>query len=298
MTITILTHHRPSTPPLKIAILLNSYRSSFISEIRDSYTRSISAVSPDAQLSFFYPADHFGNDSLAFPDPDLFDLIVIGGGNVNPRKRHAWILSVHKFILEEVVPRRKKMLGICWGHQTLSMLFGGEVVDMEVPELGVTESKLTPTGTQFFSSNCSASPKRFSHSNSNSHALETAGGQGLGGILRLQQHHRREVGTAPKGFHEILANNQSFLSHNNAILTFQGHPEKDARCAKLRIGDAARWFQGTESGGDHAAMMGRIQRDMERQHDGAEVWRRVFEWVKEKPLAGMEVHGHGGVVHL
>ncbi|KAK4225052.1 class I glutamine amidotransferase-like protein [Podospora fimiseda] len=281
MTITTHHHHQPSRlglsppPKLKIAILLNSYRSPFIAEIRDSYTRSIGAVSPESHLSFFYPADHYGNDSLAFPDPELFDLIVVGGGNADPRKKHAWILRVHKFILDVVAHHpRKKIVGICWGHQTISMLFGGEIVDMDVPELGVTESKLTPSGTQFFSA------------------------IGQGGILRLQQHHRRAVGTPPRGFHELLAGNQSFLSHNNSILTFQGHPEKDARCAKLRIGDAMRWF-GVELG-DHAAM-GRIQRDMERQHDGHEVWGRVLEWVREKGsgVGMMDHHSvHGGGMHL
>ncbi|KAK3985232.1 class I glutamine amidotransferase-like protein [Cladorrhinum sp. PSN332] len=289
MTITTIAQpSRLSPPKLKIAILLNSYRSPFIAEIRDSYTRSIGAVSPESQLSFFYPADHYGNDSLAFPDPESFDLIVVGGGNADPRKKHAWILRVHKFILDVVAHHpRKKMVGLCWGHQTISMLFGGEIVDMDVPELGVTESKLTPAGSQFFSS-----PKR----TPTAHCHVEAPGQG--GILRLQQHHRRAVGTPPRGFYELLAGNQSFLSHNNSILTFQGHPEKDARCAKLRIGDAMRWF-GVEVG-DHVAM-GRIQRDMERQHDGHEVWGRVFEWVREKGSGvGMEVHhsAHGGGMHL
>ncbi|KAK1756478.1 class I glutamine amidotransferase-like protein [Echria macrotheca] len=254
----------PSAPPrvhqtndnsagLKIAILLNSYRSPFIADIRDSYTRSIAAVSPDAVLTFFYPAeiaDHF-------PDPDLFDLIVIGGGNADPRKKHAWILRVHRFILDVVTNfPTKKLCGICWGHQTISMLFGGEVVDLGVPELGVTEAKLTPLGQRFFTV-----PFRMGIKNE--------------GTVRLQQHHRRAVGTPPRGFYELMAGNQAFLSHNGAILTFQGHPEKDARAARVRIRDAARWF-GTDMG-DARAVAELVER-MEMQHDGLEVWRRVLMW--------------------
>jgi len=121
--------------------------------------------------------------------------------------------------------------------------------------LGVTEAKLTPAGRRFF-------------------ARET----GNDAVL-LQQHHRREVGTPPRGFYELLVGNQSFLSHNNAILTLQGHPEKDARCAKLRIRDATRWF-GVEE--DDKAALASIARAMDREHDGPEVWGRIFEWAREK----------------
>jgi len=125
------------TTPLSIAILLNSYRSPFITEIRDSYIRSIQAVSgPRSSLTFFYPAES-DSDEERFPDPSEFDLIVVGGGNADPRRKHPWILRVHRFILDVVANHpRKKLCGICWGHQTISMLFGGEVVDMEQPEVG------------------------------------------------------------------------------------------------------------------------------------------------------------------
>ncbi|KAK3323005.1 class I glutamine amidotransferase-like protein [Apodospora peruviana] len=246
--------------PLNIAILLNSYRSPYIAEIRDSYVRSISAVSRNSSLTFFYPAEKADGD---FPDPDAFDLIVIGGSNADPRKTHQWILRVHRFILDVVAHHPgKKMCGICWGHQTISLLFGGEIVDMEKPELGVTEATLTPTGRRFFSHN---------HKNTTTKNNET-------GVLRMQQHHRRAVGVKPKGFYELLAGHQSFLSHNNAILTFQGHPEKDARAAKLRVKDAARWF-GTDVSDDHA--VGDLVRQMEMKHDGTEIWERILRWARE-----------------
>ncbi|KAK3369756.1 class I glutamine amidotransferase-like protein [Lasiosphaeria ovina] len=239
--------------PLNIAILLNSFRSPFIAEIRESYVRSIGAVTPECRLSFFYPADCPGD----FPDPDAFDLIVVGGSNTDPRKQHAWIQRVHHFIVSVVADYPgKKLCGICWGHQTISLVFGGQIVDMETPELGVTESKMTPAGRQFF----------------------VRGGQGGDGVVRLQQHHRRAVGVRPEGFHELLAGHQAFLSYNNAILTFQGHPEKDAETAKLRVKDAVRWF-GTDLA-DKQAVEDLVWR-MELQHDGPEIWERVLQWTRE-----------------
>lgn len=121
----------PHAPPLRIAILLNSYKSPFITQIRQSYVRTITAVSPRSRLTFFYPAE-----KDEFPDPADFDLIVVGGSNVDPRKSHEWIRKVHHFVLGVTKDfPDKKLCGICWGHQTISRIFGGVVVDMEYPEV-------------------------------------------------------------------------------------------------------------------------------------------------------------------
>lgn len=174
--------------PLRIAILLNSYRSPFLPAIRASYERAITAVSPDAQLSFFFPAYSDDNDANNDPkrpqhhhhhqqyqhyqqlggegtlpsDPSAYDLIVLGGSNVDPRARHhAWIQKVHRFVRDCVSQSQSppgpsgaagtagagsggktpKMCGICWGHQTIALLFGGEVVEAERPEVRKTNTQ-------------------------------------------------------------------------------------------------------------------------------------------------------------
>ncbi|KAI1282349.1 class I glutamine amidotransferase-like protein [Xylaria sp. FL0933] len=238
--------------PLRIAILLNSYRSRLLPAIRGSYQRTIGAVAPDAQLAFYEPANRPGE----FPNPDYFDLIVLGGSNVDPRKRHPWILEVHEFVRRMVRDYpHKKLLGICWGHQTISSVFGGKLVDAAVPEMGVASVELTIKGRHFF------------------HEAAALGS------FKLQQHHRREVAVAPYGFTPLALGNQCFLSESNAILTFQGHPEKDAETARLRLHDSARWF-GFDAISDEKAWA-RLVMLMETPHDGEMVWRRVFEWVRE-----------------
>ncbi|KAL1861583.1 hypothetical protein VTK73DRAFT_7043 [Phialemonium thermophilum] len=153
------------------------------------------------------------------------------------------------------------MCGICWGHQTIALVFGGEVVDMAMPELGVTEVTLTAAGERFFKpqqealTTCATSPPT---------------------TLRVQQHHRREVSVAPPEFVHLAADNQIFLSPNNNILTIQSHPEKDAQTAKLRIGDVRRWFPegvGTED---------EVIKRMELPHDGLAIWERILRWALEE----------------
>lgn len=137
--------HVPEAGPLRIAILLNSYRSRILPAIRASYQRTIGAVAPDAQLAFYEPANRPGE----FPDPDYFDLVVIGGSNVDPRKRHPWILEVHAFVRRVVRDYpHKKLLGICWGHQTISSVFGGRVADAATPEVSRTRPILSSYSLQ------------------------------------------------------------------------------------------------------------------------------------------------------
>ncbi|KAI1376731.1 class I glutamine amidotransferase-like protein [Hypoxylon crocopeplum] len=242
--------------PLRIAILLNSYRSRILPAIRASYERTISAVAPDVKLAFYEPAN-----KGEFPDPSYFDLIVFGGSNVDPRKSHPWILEVHQF-LRRIVTQfpDKKVLGICWGHQTISRVFGGKVVDAANPEMGVANVNLTEAGRQFFP--------------------EAA----VLGSFRLQQHHRREVAVTPTAFVLLAQGNQCLLSESNTILTFQGHPEKDAETARLRMHDSMRWF-GFDATLDEKAWA-KLQLLVDMEHDGPAVWRRIMEWVKEPPVLG------------
>ncbi|KAI2630632.1 class I glutamine amidotransferase-like protein [Hypoxylon sp. NC1633] len=242
--------------PLRIAILLNSYRSRILPAIRASYERTIGGVAPDAKLAFYEPAN-IGQ----FPDPAYFDLIVVGGSNVDPRKSHAWILDVHHFLRRLVTHfPDKKVLGICWGHQTISRVFGGKVVDAAYPEMGVATINLTEAGRRFFPE--AAAP----------------------GSFKLQQHHRREVAVAPAGFVRLAHGNQCLLSESNTILTFQGHPEKDAEAARLRMHDSMRWY-GFDAALDEKAWA-RLQELIFMEHDGPAVWSRILRWVGEPSVPG------------
>lgn len=113
------------------------------------------------------------------------------------------------------------------------------------------------------------------------------------GSLRLQQHHRREVAAAAPAFAQLARGNQCLLSESNTVLTFQGHPEKDAETARLRLHDAARWYglRMIDDGGDSDGALdekawARLEAMITAEHDGPAVWRRILEWVWEPPVLG------------
>ncbi len=102
------------------------------------------------------------------------------------------------------------------------------------------------------------------------------------GSFRLQQHHRREVAVAAPGFRQLAHGNQCLLNEEGTILTFQGHPEKDAETARLRMHDSSRWF-GFDSLDEKSWT--KLQNMINMEHDGEMVWRRVLEWVRESESA-------------
>lgn len=78
-----------------------------------------------------------------------------------------------------------------------------------------------------------------------------------------------------------MAGNECLVNRANTILTFQGHPEKDAETAKLRVWDAERWL-GVDCADANA--VGALERRMEARDDGMVVWERVLTWAtEEKP---------------
>ena len=82
----------------------------------------------------------------------------------------------------------------------------------------------------------------------------------------------------PKGFTELAHQRQCLVNEENTILTFQGHPEKDAQTARLRIADSERWF-GTSLQDHHAVTC--FVTALEREDDGKEIWRRILVWATE-----------------
>lgn len=105
------------------------------------------------------------------------------------------------------------------------------------------------------------------------------------GSLLVQQHHRRDVVEAGQGFFQLAENNQILINEKGTILTFQGHPEKDAQTARLRIGDAIKWY-GFEREDDDA--WEQLGARLELEHEGQTIWKQILEWARE-PIMDFEM---------
>lgn len=186
------------------------------------------------------------------PDPAEYDLIVLSGGTADPMGHDPWVLKLQKYLRKTVSEYPKqKLVGICWGHQTISVTFGGVVENMPGPELGVTQIDLTSEGKKMFPFTKDAH-------------------------LRIHEFHRRQIEVPAKGFRALAKGNQSFLNETNTILTFQGHPEMTGSVGKIALGNSPHYMGIDEMEKDV------IAERMELSHDGLDVWKRILEWITEE----------------
>jgi len=173
---------------LKIAVLINiegpnspATRASFISVITAA-SASIRDPAPPI-IDFFDPVV-----AQVYPDPSKYDLIVLSGGSADPMGSDPWVLKLQEFLRTTVAHHPKqKMVGICWGHQTICVALGGKVGRMDAAEVGVTRIELTKEGSKMFT-------------------LADNGG------VRMHEFHRREVKVPAKGFIPLGGGNQTFLT--------------------------------------------------------------------------------------
>lgn len=84
----------------------------------------------------------------AIPAPTGFDLLVVMGGpmDVWQEDRYPWLRAEKAAIRSWVLELGKPFLGICFGHQLLAEVLGGEVSALAEPEVGLADVHLTQAG--------------------------------------------------------------------------------------------------------------------------------------------------------
>lgn len=234
---------------ISIAILLNGYDSPYKPGIRNSFQQALAAATsptPSPSIDFYDPII-----AQIYPDPSKYDLIVLSGGTEDPMGSAPWVLKLQDYLQRTILDYpQQKILGICWGHQTICVTLGGEVGSMEEAEVGVTEIRLTAEGDQVFS---------FAQ----------------GRPLRMHEFHKRDIKVPAKGFKRLAEANQSFVNETNTILTFQGHPELNTELATTML-LALPSYMDVEADRRDALL-----NSVGSAHDGVELWRRILAWVKE-----------------
>ncbi|KAI8076803.1 class I glutamine amidotransferase-like protein [Halteromyces radiatus] len=139
-------------------------------------------------------------------DTSRFDAIVLTGSAATAYQDEPWILKLISFIQEQMQqPNKKKLVGICFGHQIIALAAGGKCgKNPKGWELGYYEISLTPFGKQFF------------HTDKQ--------------VLRLNQVHQDHVTELPIGFQCLATTSphtpiHSMVSNDGQCITIQGHPE-------------------------------------------------------------------------
>jgi len=144
--------------------------------------------------------------------PDDFDAYIISGSRHAVYDSHAWIARLQGFV-RACQARRKKTVGICFGHQLIAHACGGEARKSSAGwGLGVHQSRITWRPAW----------------------LEDGGANDY----RLVAIHQDQVVKLPPGFRVIAASEfcpVSMFADDGAMLGIQGHPEFSRAFCEFRI---------------------------------------------------------------
>jgi len=239
---------------LRIAILLNGFESPNTPLIKSAFTTTINAAcslgsdtpSTPSTIDFYDPIV-----KQEYPAPLRYDLIVLSGGTADPMGNDPWVLKLQEWLRETVAEYpEKKILGICWGHQTIHVTFGGRVEEMENAKIEVEPMELTEEGKEMF---------KFSED----------------GFLVMGVFHRRMVTRRGKGFWPLTEKDWVCINKRGTILTLQGHPEWRVKLGKQMVRSVPAYMGVKEEDKEG------LEEAVKGGHDGVKIWRRVLEWVEE-----------------
>lgn len=111
----------------KAAVLVNAI-SAVDDDFKAAFQNCITSACPSALVDFFDPIE-----AQMYPEPAQYDLIVLTGGIVDAMAKDIpWVLKMQEFLRKTVEEcPSQKIVGICWGHQTINIAFGGVVGPMD-----------------------------------------------------------------------------------------------------------------------------------------------------------------------
>jgi GMP synthase (glutamine-hydrolysing) len=153
----------------------------------------------DADLVEF---DATGGD---LPETVEFDGVVVSGSRSSVYWDEEWIPPTKSWV-GDAIDAGLPCLGVCWGHQLLADVLGGEVADMGEYEIGYREVEQTGDSRLF---------------------------DGIDEEFTVFTTHSDEVAQLPPGAEEIAANDYSNHGfRKDRVFGVQFHPEYDAETAE------------------------------------------------------------------
>jgi GMP synthase-like glutamine amidotransferase len=219
-------------------------------EYPDMFERLVLAADPSATFSVWdveegvYPSDS---------DVDTVDGFIITGSKSSAYEDKEWIRDLERLV-RELHARRKKMVGICFGHQVIARALGGTVAKSDKGwGVGVNVYNVIELPVQGDDEVC-------------------AGGSGF---LKLVASHQDQVTVLPPGARTVVSNehceNAGFVIGEH-VLTLQGHPEFSAEYS-----EAIMAFRHDMIGAERVAQ-GRASL-VTHQHEGPRVARWMVDFL-------------------
>ncbi|KAL3680021.1 hypothetical protein R1sor_022977 [Riccia sorocarpa] len=187
----------------RYCVLLTGHASDYTERIYGGYSKLFIKLLGDPQDTWdVYPVVEgiFPSDE----DLEKYDGFVVTGSRHDAHADEPWILKLCA-LLQSIHEKKRKMLGICFGHQVVSRALGGKTGRAEVGwEVGVRKIQLTDA--------MFAKP----------YAV------GLPRVIRVYEVHRDQVKEIPPGG-ELLGSSErtaiEMFSVGDHVLAIQGHPE-------------------------------------------------------------------------
>jgi len=151
--------------------------------------------------------DSFDCEHGVFPeDLDAYDAFVLTGSKHSVTEDEPWIHRLFQ-VLRDIHERRRRILGICFGHQAVAMAMGGKAEKSRMGwELGIKNVFLTERSEAYQGLTDAPNP------------------------LRIYQTHQDEVTELPPGAEHLAFSERTpyeMFAIGDNVLCLQGHPEYD-----------------------------------------------------------------------
>ena len=189
--------------------------------------------------------------------PDDFDAFLISGSRHGVYDPPPWIAQLQDFV-RRCRERRRKTVGICFGHQLIAHALGGETRKADAGwGMGIQRAALTETLP--WMGNESMDSESMDNSD-----LRAAGAYKPG--YNLVVLHQDQVVALPPGFRVIAKNDfcpVSMFVGDDVMLGIQGHPEFDKKYCEFRV-NARRELVGREQYRQSLASLERMELDSAR----------------------------------
>ena len=112
-------------PAARICILDNDNLDPAVVESYVSYGAMVEKLFTAADVNWQF--DRFNTTRLEYPDDfDAYDAVLLTGSRADAFSDEPWVRALRDRV-RELLRQRKKLLGICFGHQLIALCLGAEV---------------------------------------------------------------------------------------------------------------------------------------------------------------------------